>query len=181
MRVIAGAAKGRRLVGPEGRGTRPLTDRAREAVFSSLSDKVEGAEVLDLFAGTGSIGIEALSRGAKSAVFVENGRSALIALRRNLATVGFEGQTVVARPVEEFVAAASGRFDLIFCDPPWAIPTAEVEALMEATVPLAAPSAQFLVHRRHADPEPSGGALWRHVTTRRYGDGKIYRYEKETT
>jgi 16S rRNA (guanine966-N2)-methyltransferase len=179
MRVIAGAAKGRRLVGPETRATRPLPDRVREAVFSSLADKVIGARVLDLFAGSGSIGIEALSRGADHAVFVENGRQALAALRQNLAAVGFDNHQVVTEAVEQYLARSSGAFDLIFFDPPWTMPTSDVEALLAVSAHLAAPRAQLLVHRRQADPQPDPGPEWRHVTTRRYGDGKIYRYEKE--
>lgn len=181
MRVIAGAAKGRRLVGPQTRATRPLTDRVREAVFSSLAHKVVGARVLDLFAGSGSIGIEALSRGAERAVFVENGRQALAALRQNLVTVGFENHLVVAEAVEQYLARANGTFDLLFFDPPWVMPTPEVESLLAVSARLAAPRAQLLVHRRQADSPPDPGPEWRHVTTRRYGDGKIYRYEKEAS
>ncbi|HKX74383.1 MAG TPA: 16S rRNA (guanine(966)-N(2))-methyltransferase RsmD [Acidimicrobiia bacterium] len=181
MRVIAGAAKGRRLVGPDTRNTRPLTDRVREAVFSSLADKVVGARVLDLFAGSGSIGIEALSRGADHAVFVENGRQALSALRQNLAAVGFDNHLVVAETVEQYLARASSLFDLIFFDPPWTMPQSEVETLLAVAGRLAAPRAQLVLHRRQADPEPDPGPEWRHVTTRRYGDGKIYRYEKEAS
>ena len=87
MRVVAGHARGRKLVGPDTRTTRPLTDRAKEGLFSALGS-VEDLAVLDLYAGSGSIGIEALSRGAIRAVFVENGRQALAALRRNLEVLG---------------------------------------------------------------------------------------------
>lgn len=179
MRVIAGSAKGRRLIGPETRDTRPLTDRAKEALFSALGDRVEGAVVLDLYAGSGGIGIEALSRGADRAVFVEKGRQALDALRHNLRTVGFGNVMVIAQSVEAYVATAWGDFDLVFCDPPWVTSTEEIEALMAAVDPITTPGAEFIVQRRAPDREPMPPAGWRLVTTRRYGDGKICRYVKE--
>ncbi len=181
MRVIAGSAKGRRLVGGDSKETRPLTDRTKEALFASLGDRVEGADVLDLYAGSGSIGIEAMSRGANRAVFVEKGRRALDALRRNLSTVGFDNVVVVGQAVEEFVDSSHGDFDLVFCDPPWAMPTGEVEVVMAKVDRICADGAELIVQRRYADREPQPPQGWRHVTTRRYGDAKICRYVKETT
>ncbi len=179
MRVIAGSAKGRRLQGPDTSNTRPLTDRAKEALFSALGERVVGARVLDLYAGSGAIGIEALSRGAAQAVFVENGRKALDALRHNLTTVGFTNGIVVGQSVEAYVASALGVFDLVFCDPPWAMATNDVERVMEAVDRISGPGAEFIVQRRAPDREPAPPPGWRHVTTRRYGDGKICRYVKE--
>jgi 16S rRNA (guanine966-N2)-methyltransferase len=179
MRVIAGSAKGRRLQAPETSDTRPLTDRAKEALFSALGDRVAGAQVLDLYAGSGSIGIEALSRGAAQAVFVEKGRKALDALRRNLNSVGFASGVVVGQSVEAYLASARTEFDLVFCDPPWAMTTEEVEEVMEAVDRITAPGAEFIVQRRAPDREPVPAPGWRHVTTRRYGDAKICRYVKE--
>ena len=179
MRVIAGSAKGRRLIGPETSDTRPLTDRAKEALFSALGDRVLGAQVLDLYAGSGSIGIEALSRGAAQAVFVERSRKALDALRHNLATVGFTNGRVVGQSVEAYVASARDAFDLVFCDPPWAMATDDVEQVMKAVDRITATGAEFIVQRRAPDREPLPPPGWRHVTTRRYGDGKICRYVKE--
>jgi hypothetical protein len=92
MRIIAGKAKGRRLSAPDGPGTRPVTDRVKEAVFSSIGDWVEDADVADLYAGSGSFGLEALSRGARSAVFVENGFRAIEALKRNISSVALGGE-----------------------------------------------------------------------------------------
>src|SRR6185295_8236746 len=98
MRVIAGRLGGRRLVAPRGLATRPTSDRVREALFSMLGD-VAGAMVLDLYAGTGALAIEALSRGAERAVFVENARPALAALHENLGSLGLEGKAkVLAQP-----------------------------------------------------------------------------------
>ncbi|MET0591549.1 MAG: 16S rRNA (guanine(966)-N(2))-methyltransferase RsmD [Polyangiaceae bacterium] len=122
MRIIAGRLGGRKLVAPPGAATRPTADRVREALFSVLGD-IEGASVLDLFAGTGALGIEAVSRGAMHATFVENGRPALRALRQNLHTLELEGTTtVVPIPVERALKSASWEpesFDLVFADPPY--------------------------------------------------------------
>jgi 16S rRNA (guanine966-N2)-methyltransferase len=179
MRVIAGSAKGRRLQAPRTRDTRPLTDRVKEALFSSLGDQVEEAVVLDLFAGSGSFGIEALSRGAGRAVLVERGAQALAALRANLALVGFTNVEVIAQSVADYLAGADQVFDLIFCDPPWSLPTEEVEGLIGRLGARATEGAVLVVNRRSSDPEPRPSPPWRLVTTRRYGDGKIYRYVKE--
>ena len=167
------------MIGPDTRETRPLTDRAREGVFSALAGLVEGAEVLDLYAGSGSIGIEALSRGAGQVVFVEKGREALGALRQNLTNLGFENVTVIKQDVGEFLRTATGRFDLIFFDPPWAMDTATLAEQMKGADRLAEDGAELVVHRRRADPPPPGGG-WRLLTIRRYGDGVIYRFEKSS-
>lgn len=180
MRVIAGSAKGRRLIGPDTRETRPLTDRAREGVFSALAGLVAESNVLDLYAGSGSIGIEALSRGAGRVVFVEKGREALAALRQNLATLGFENVTVVGQDVGEFLRTATGGFDLIFFDPPWALDTAALAQQMKEADRLADDGAEMVIHRRRTDPALPPAEGWHLLTIRRYGDGVIYRYEKSS-
>jgi 16S rRNA (guanine966-N2)-methyltransferase len=125
VRVISGAARGRRLVTPAGSATRPTTDRVREATFNALVSlgAVEDATVLDLFAGSGALGIEALSRGAAQATFVDVDRAARTAVETNLATCGFADRAeVVASPGERFAAdaARSGRrWDLALLDPPY--------------------------------------------------------------
>lgn len=124
MRIVAGAFGGRRLVAPAGEATRPTTDRVREALFSILAGRgaIEGARVLDLYAGTGALGLEALSRGAVHATFVEAGRPALAALRDNVRALGVGGATtVVAARAEKWVkTAGEPSFDLVLADPPWA-------------------------------------------------------------
>jgi 16S rRNA (guanine966-N2)-methyltransferase len=126
MRVIAGEAKGRRLVSPPARVTRAATDRIRETLFAILEPRLPDARVLDLFAGAGTLGIEALSRGAAHATFVERDRAALHALRTNLAATGLEGGRVVAASVLAFLGGqVGGPYDLVFCDPPFA----DVDAL----------------------------------------------------
>ncbi|MEA2332814.1 MAG: rRNA (guanine966-N2)-methyltransferase [Thermoleophilaceae bacterium] len=117
MRVVAGTFKGRRLQAPRGTGTRPTADRVREALFSMLG-AVEGARVLDLYAGSGALGIEALSRGAESALFVEHDARAAAAIERNLAAVGVDA-SVVRQDVVRFLGRSEGTFDLVFCDPPY--------------------------------------------------------------
>ena len=130
MRVVAGEFKGRRLHAPRGARTRPTADRVREALFSMLGD-VSGARVLDLYAGSGALGIEAISRGAESATFVERDRHALAALRRNLDAVGVDAR-VIARDVGRFLARPEGTFDLVFCDPPYDDAPRVAAALTEA-------------------------------------------------
>ena len=121
MRIIGGTARGRRLVGPSSEGTRPLADRAREALFNILGPGIRGERVLDLFAGTGAVGLEALSRGAASATFVERDRAALADIKANLATLGLPGGTVEAADALGWIARARGQFDVVFAGPPqWA-------------------------------------------------------------
>jgi 16S rRNA (guanine966-N2)-methyltransferase len=119
VRVVAGELGGRRLVSPEGRATRPTTERVREAVFNSLgsADVIDGAEFLDLWAGTGALGIEALSRGASRCTFVERDRGAAAVLRDNLRTLGLEGRSRVV--VGDAIAAAATPADVVLADPPY--------------------------------------------------------------
>ena len=114
MRVVAGRFKGRTLHAPRGTGTRPTSDKVRGAIFNVLHD-VEGLRVLDLFAGTGALGIEALSRGAADAAFVDTDPSAV---ERNLAAVGVDAR-VDDRDALHFLATAGDRYDLVFIDPPY--------------------------------------------------------------
>jgi 16S rRNA (guanine966-N2)-methyltransferase len=123
MRVIAGSAGGLRLIVPE-TGVRPTMDRVKAAIFSSLGERVAGARVLDLFAGAGGLGIEALSRGASEAVFVEKDREAIRCIEDNLRHTKMEERgRIVNRDAHEFLRQSEGRekpFDVIFADPPYA-------------------------------------------------------------
>lgn len=179
MRIISGEAGGRRLVAPDTQDTRPVTDRVREAVFSIIGGWVEGATVLDLYAGSGSFGLESLSRGADSATFVENGRKALTALHKNIETVGLGG-VVVSSTVQGFLRRSEARFDLVFMDPPWAMSTDDMNADLVDLDRLLAPKAEVVVSRRHSDDPPVIRKNWRVATDKRYGDTRIFRYEKET-
>ena len=126
MRIIAGTHGGRRIQAPPGRATRPMLDRVREALFSTLGERVEDARVLDLFAGTGSLGLECLSRGARETILIERDRATAKLLRANVASLGLEDrcQVVVGDALEPFLwglradKAAPG-YDLIFLDPPY--------------------------------------------------------------
>lgn len=147
MRVIAGEAKGRTLVVAKGGGTRSATDRIRETLFAILADRVEATRVLDLFAGAGTLGIEALSRGAAHATFVERAPEAISALQRNLASTRFEDRAEVVRSdVMTYLGGTTGTYGLVFCDPPFA----DVELLgrVLAHDGLAAAAARALVVAR---------------------------------
>lgn len=178
MRIIAGAAKGRRLLAPDTEHTRPATDRAREAVFSSLGGWVEGAEVADLYAGSGSFGLEALSRGARSAVFVEKARTALAALRKNVETLGLGGE-VVASDVQSYLERCARTFDLVFIDPPWQMSSLELGEDLAVLDGCLAEEAEIVASRRHTDDLPRTPESWRVAAEKRYGDTRILRYEKK--
>ncbi|MCQ3812001.1 MAG: 16S rRNA (guanine(966)-N(2))-methyltransferase RsmD [Acidimicrobiia bacterium] len=122
LRIISGEARGRRLSTPEGMEVRPTTSRVREAVFNSLHSQgwLEGADVLDLFAGSGALGLEAVSRGAASATFVESALSALATLKTNIESTGFDGRCrVVPGDVMKELLRLDREFDIALCDPPY--------------------------------------------------------------
>jgi 16S rRNA (guanine966-N2)-methyltransferase len=186
MRVIAGRLGGRRLRAPAGRTTRPTSDRVREAVFSMLGEVAE-ARVLDLFAGTGALGIEALSRGAHSAVFVERDPGAARVLEANLAALGLAGASAELRRLDALAALehARGRgetYDLVFIDPPYgrvrptstaagAPPAERWGTQLSASLPsLLAPGARVVVESDRRAPVELELALER---SRRYGDTSI--------
>jgi len=178
MRIISGTAKGRRLVAPDTPATRPVTDRAREAVFSMIGAWVEEATVLDLYAGSGSFGLEALSRGATTATFVESGNRALEALRQNIKGVGLGG-TLVTSKVGDFLERSTGEFDLVFIDPPWDLASSALADDLTALDRLLGARAEVILSRRHTDTVPEAPPNWRVATDRRYGDTRIVRYEKD--
>lgn len=178
MRIIAGTAKGRALRGPRTGDTRPMMDRAKEAIFSMIGPAVEGAAVLDLYAGTGSLGLEALSRGAQTAVFVEWRRSVARILRANIEAVGLGGEMEVAR-VEDFLRRRDGVFDLVFVDPPYDLPLPSVETVLEHLVRWLSDGAIAVVHRRSGSGDVAGPPELSVVDTRRYGDAEITRLKKE--
>ncbi|HVF53209.1 MAG TPA: 16S rRNA (guanine(966)-N(2))-methyltransferase RsmD [Actinomycetota bacterium] len=134
MRVIAGKAKGHRLKSP-GLGTRPMTDRMKESVFSHLGE-FKGMKVLDLYAGSGSLGLEALSRGATSAVFVENARDAIVKLEQNIETTKLKAKSSVtwADVKSTLRFGAEQRFDRVFVDPPYSMSVAAVREDLESIV-----------------------------------------------
>lgn len=175
MRVIAGTRGGRKLVAPDTSSTRPVADRVKESLFSSIAAEIPDAVVADLFAGAGSFGIEALSRGAARAVFVENGRKALAALRANLVSLDLDGE-VVALDVAKW--DPDRDFDIVFCDPPWPMGRAELEETLQRIAPAVVDDGLVVVTRRSSDPVPAPGA-YRIDDERTIGDTRIIRYRKE--
>jgi len=179
MRIIAGAFKGRRLAPVKGL-TRPTAAKVREAVFNILGPAVVGVRVLDLFAGTGALGIEAMSRGATAAVFVEDHPETVKALRRNLEELGLQGQTRVwPLPVTtamKKLAAQGERFGLAFLDPPYGGGTAMAALHALAAADILEATARVVVEysRRETLPEASG--YLKRTGVRRYGDTQMAFY-----
>nr|WP_255420069.1 MULTISPECIES: 16S rRNA (guanine(966)-N(2))-methyltransferase RsmD [Anaerotruncus] len=178
MRVITGTARGTRLQAPEGLTTRPTSDMAKEAIFSILHFEVEQAMVLDLFAGSGQLGIEALSRGAKSCIFVDTSRAAQEVIRRNLAAAKLAAQArVAAMDVNAFLQSAAERFDIAFLDPPYG------QKLIDAVLPRLAEKMNETgiivceTERNEELPESAGEFLV--YKTYRYGKAKITTYRHQ--
>jgi 16S rRNA (guanine966-N2)-methyltransferase len=173
VRVVAGAFKGRRLVAPRGTRTRPTADRVREALFSMLGD-VGGAHVLDLYAGSGALGIEALSRGAESAVFVERDPRAVGAIERNLAAVGADAR-IVKQDAGRFLSRGEGTYDLVFCDPPYDFASRLAGTLAERLPAVTPPGARIVTESDKRNPLELPFPL---VTERTYGDTRIAIHER---
>jgi 16S rRNA (guanine966-N2)-methyltransferase len=179
MRIIAGAFKGRRLATVRGK-IRPTSDKVREAVFSILGPAVPGARVLDLFAGTGALGLEALSRGASAAVFVEEHPASLAVLRRNVTSLGL-AERVEILPVSvkaglRKLAARQAVFDLAFLDPPYggSLAAAALKDLAEAGI--LAPGARVAAEHSRREALPEAVASLEKVEVRRYGDTQVAFY-----
>lgn len=168
IRVIGGSARGRSLVTPAGTTTRPTSDRAREGLFNTLGN-LAGLTVLDLYSGTGALGLEALSRGADSATLVEADRAALTAIRTNIDALGFIGATVSATTVERFLATARQPFDLVFADPPYAV---DLTAVLASAVKLIGD--RVVVERATRDGEPSWPEGIELIKSRRYGEATLW-------
>jgi 16S rRNA (guanine(966)-N(2))-methyltransferase RsmD len=184
MRITGGTLRSRALKAPRGQATRPTTDRVREALFGILisAGVVEGARVLDLYAGTGALALEALSRGAASALLVESGREALVALRANVTSLGLEGR---ARIMPGDVAQLLRRvpegepFDLVFADPPWALVDAGPPGAVLSGLAVAgriAPEGRVVLEHSARTPPPDIDGLDR-LDTRRYGDTALTFYK----
>ncbi|SFO37489.1 16S rRNA (guanine966-N2)-methyltransferase [Geodermatophilus obscurus] len=176
-RLISGVAGGRRLTVPPS-GVRPTGDRAREGMFNSIGTllDLEGAAVLDLYAGSGALGLEALSRGAREVVLVENGPRVLPVLRANVAAVGLPGARVVAGSVPTVVAGAPpARFDLVLADPPYAVPAEEVRGVLSGLVTgeWLAPGAVVVVERSSRERSWEWPTPLTRIRERRYGEALL--------
>jgi 16S rRNA (guanine966-N2)-methyltransferase len=172
VRVVAGVHGGRRLVAPPGDATRPTSDRVREALFSVLGASVDGARVLDLYAGSGALGIEALSRGAAAAVFVDRAQPAIGAIRANLAALGIEADVrrMQARTALRTAAGRAEAYDLVFLDPPYRRAAELGRELSEALPAVLAPGARVVSESDRRDPLALELPL---SDERRYGDTVI--------
>lgn len=179
-RIIAGQLKGRPIPGSVGRGTRPTSDRVREAIFSRLNgwDAIAGAGVLDLFAGTGALGLESLSRGAASALLVEAHAPSARQLERSVRELGLrERASVRAARAEQVVRELAGgpqRFDLVFLDPPYEFGTEQLEGLLVELGPALASEALVVVERSSRTPQPAWPAGWVDDGTKSYGETVVH-------
>jgi 16S rRNA (guanine966-N2)-methyltransferase len=188
-RIVGGVAGGRRIAVPPGSGTRPTADRVREALFSSLEAEFGGfggLAVLDLYSGSGAIGLEALSRGAERVVLVEADRKAADVIAANIKAVGLPGATLLTRPVEKVASGDNpgGPFDLLFADPPYKLETLDLQGILTSLAAngwLAA-DAVVVVERGKREPWewPDGFAALR---DRKYGEARLWyghRHEQGT-
>ncbi len=177
-RIVAGSAGGRRIAVPP-RGTRPTSERVREAIFSRLEHLgvVDGAHVLDLYAGSGALGLEASSRGAARVTLVEAVRSAADVARRNVADLRLADVVVVPTKVERFLAAAPPRpYDLVLCDPPYGLANADLAAVLAALAAPGwlAPGAEVVVERAGRDAAPVWPAGWLDEGRKDYGETAVF-------
>jgi 16S rRNA (guanine966-N2)-methyltransferase len=170
VRIIAGSRKGHRIDAPKGRATRPTSDRVRENVFNLVAPWLEDAVVLDLFAGSGAMGIEALSRGARRAVFVESRDDACRVIARNLDKLRLVGAEVSCRDVARFLGSDTRTYDLVFCDSPYE-EYAALEPTLARYVPRLLAEDGLLVLETSARTEPELPLERR--TSRRYGAARI--------
>ncbi|NYI06590.1 16S rRNA (guanine(966)-N(2))-methyltransferase RsmD [Allostreptomyces psammosilenae] len=180
-RVIAGAAGGRRLAVPPGSGTRPTSDRAREGLFSSwesLRGTLRGARVLDLYGGSGAVGLEALSRGAAHALLVEADQRAARTIRENVRTVALPGAELRTARAERVVASPPPAvpYDVVFLDPPYATTQEQLSALLTAALEggWVAPGALVTVERATRSGEFVWPAGFEGLRSRRYGEGTLW-------
>ena len=194
-RIISGAAGGVRLASVPGDNTRPTTDRVKESLFSKLEsyDIIRGARVLDAFGGSGALGCEALSRGAASVTLLDTYPKAVAVIRKNVAAVekamgrngtGSSGATGSAARVQQsqaltYVKSASGSWDLVFVDPPYAVLNEQVSELLEALTPKLAEGAVVVVERSSRDPEPVWGEGLYCFSTRQHGETVLYYVEPD--
>lgn len=190
-RIVSGFAGSLALQVPKS-GTRPTSDRVREAVFSALEarDEVRGARVLDLYAGSGALGLEAASRGAASVTLVEKSAQAAAVCKRNADAVSRAARSassgagpqidVRATSAQAYLTGASGPFDLVFVDPPYDVPDADLSGVLSALVPLLAAEATVIVERSTRDAEPTIPAGLALLRSRAYGETSVHTLTAET-
>jgi 16S rRNA (guanine966-N2)-methyltransferase len=177
-RIVAGEAGGRRLAVPPGERTRPTSDRAREALFGTLSALVDldGARVLDLYAGSGAVGLEAVSRGAAHALLVDADARAAATARDNAAALGYDARVTVRRDkVERVLAGEPDPYDLVFADPPYRLADEEIAAVLaRLAAGWLAPGAVVVVERASRGAGPAWPDGVEPLKQRRYGEGTLW-------
>jgi len=177
MRIISGSSKGRRLATRKSDAIRPTSDRVKESLFGILGDRVKERRVLDLFAGTGNLGIEALSRGARRAVFVEMGRQAVPVIRRNLAECGmWDRSEIVPKDVIRAIGVLkerSERFDLILVDPPYGKGMVQRTLLKLSSNPIYHDDSILVIQHDRREPLSSSAGNWNLIRQKRIGDTLI--------
>ena len=177
MRVITGKARGRRLATPENNDIRPTTDNVKESIFNIIQFDIEGRRVLDLFAGTGQLGIECLSRGAESAVFIDQSKESVKLVKDNLKTCGLSG-TVMQMDALSFLRGC-GKFDLVFVDPPYDSPLYDQVLNMLNSVDILSDGGIIIVECAKDRALPELEAPYRKVREYKYGKVKLCKYTKE--
>lgn len=177
MRVITGSARGRRLITLEGDDVRPTTDRVKEALFSIVQFELEGRRVLDLFAGSGQLGIEALSRGAASAVFVDRSKKAAQVIKSNLASTGFTNNaSLVCGDSLAFLKTCPSSFDLAFLDPPYS--TGLLQQALENVWRVMAPGGAIICEAPYGEQMPQESGSFSLVKTYKYGKVCLFLYRQ---
>lgn len=181
MRIVAGSARGRNLLGPKGDGIRPTSDRARETLFNVIGPWIEG-RVLDLYAGTGALGLEALSRGAAKGVFVDSGREAQALVQRNLEALGFSARAELLslsaeRALDHLEQRGGEGFTFVFADPPYAAHAMAWLVGRLAASPLLAPGATLVVETDRDEAAPADARLPQ-VDERKLGDTRLHLFRR---
>lgn len=178
MRVITGTARNARLETPQGLKTRPTSQMAKEAIFSILQFELEQAKVLDLFAGSGQLGIEALSRGAKSCVFVDTSRDSQQVIRKNLAVTNLSSQSrVAAMQADAFLSGTSDQFDIALLDPPYGQNL--IASVLQKLAEKMSENGIIVCECERGEELPEQAGSFTVFKTYRYGKAKIITYKKQ--
>ena len=179
LRVITGSARGRQLRTLEGDDVRPTTDRVKEAMFSIVQFEIEGRRVLDLFAGSGQLGIEALSRGAKEATFVDREKRAVAVVKENLAKTGLDGQSVIVQTdAFSFLRMTGSEFDLVFLDPPYG--TGMLQKALGMLSSCVAQGGTVICEHPYGEEMPEEAEKLKLYRTYKYGKTALTTYRKQT-
>ena len=180
MRVVSGSAGGRKLIAPDGFDVRPTTDKVKESVFNIIQFEIEGRRMLDLFAGSGQMGIEALSRGAEHAVFVDNSRKSLDAVRQNVSAVGFADRaTVISGDSLDYLRRCGQKFGIVFLDPPYN--NGLIPRVFELLPDLLERGAVVICETKSDEALPDGFGGFAAVKTYKYSSIKITLYRNKNT